>query len=161
MVRPFMRKITSTLVAFSSSRLFPPRLAPLMTAPTKLGACLSLWARPLPRCVRSGFTPARQPTLHAKSPRLSPPKSQANPAQQPSFSLNMILSFVVGLALLAGVAQASAQSAQGTNTTADMEALAQALRAGGHVIIVRHGATFSNQADTDPFNLANIDKQRN
>ena len=159
-----MRKITSTLVAFSTSRLFPRRLAPLMTAPTKLGGTrLSLWARPLPRCVRPGFTPARQPTLLAKSPRLSPPKSksQANPAPQPSFSLNMILSIVVGLALLAGVAPASAQSAQGTNTAADMEALAQALRAGGHVIVVRHGATFSNQADTDPFNLANVDKQRN
>jgi phosphohistidine phosphatase SixA len=88
-------------------------------------------------------------------------KYHANPAPQQRISLNTILFIVVGLALLAGVAPASAQSAQGMNATGDMEALAQALRAGGYVIVVRHGATFSNQADTDPFNLANVGKQRN
>jgi phosphohistidine phosphatase SixA len=35
-----------------------------------------------------------------------------------------------------------------------------ALRQGGHVIVLRHGATHADQADTDPLNLANIDKQR-
>jgi Histidine phosphatase superfamily (branch 1) len=35
-----------------------------------------------------------------------------------------------------------------------------ALRDGGHVIVCRHGATYPDQADTDPFNLANVDKQR-
>lgn len=39
--------------------------------------------------------------------------------------------------------------------------LASALRTGGYVILVRHGATFSNQADADPFNLSDITKQRN
>ncbi len=34
------------------------------------------------------------------------------------------------------------------------------LRAGGYVIIIRHGATYMDQADTDPLNLSNIDKQR-
>lgn len=34
------------------------------------------------------------------------------------------------------------------------------LRAGGYVIVVRHGATHADQADTDPLNLANVDKQR-
>jgi broad specificity phosphatase PhoE len=34
------------------------------------------------------------------------------------------------------------------------------LRDGGHVIVFRHGATNPDQADTDPFNLANVDKQR-
>jgi phosphohistidine phosphatase SixA len=29
------------------------------------------------------------------------------------------------------------------------------------VIVVRHGATFSNQADTDPFNFDNVAQQRN
>jgi len=162
MVR-LMRTITSTLVPFSSLRQFPG-LAPLVTAAPKLDrARLSLWARPVPRCVCFGFTPARLPSLHAKPPRLRAPmsKSQANPARQSCICLQMLFFIVVGLALLAGVAPASAQTAQGTNTTAEMEALAQALRAGGHVIVVRHGATFSNQADTDPFNLANIDKQRN
>src|SRR3954464_15712469 len=38
---------------------------------------------------------------------------------------------------------------------------ARALRAGGLVIVVRHGATFPDQADTDPFNLDNIGAQRN
>ena len=34
-------------------------------------------------------------------------------------------------------------------------------RAGGHVILVRHGATVTNRADTNPFNLSDIAKQRN
>jgi len=34
------------------------------------------------------------------------------------------------------------------------------LRAGGHVIVFRHGATHPDQADTDPFNFDNIAKQR-
>lgn len=34
------------------------------------------------------------------------------------------------------------------------------LRAGGYVIVIRHGATYMDQADTDPFNLSNVDKQR-
>ena len=44
---------------------------------------------------------------------------------------------------------------------ADDKALATTLRAGGLVILVRHGATFADQADTDPFNLDNISAQRN
>jgi phosphohistidine phosphatase SixA len=43
----------------------------------------------------------------------------------------------------------------------DDKALATALRAGGLVILVRHGATFADQADTDPFNFDNIAAQRN
>ena len=39
--------------------------------------------------------------------------------------------------------------------------IAQALRAGGLVLVVRHGATFTDQADTDPFNFDNIAAQRN
>jgi phosphohistidine phosphatase SixA len=35
-----------------------------------------------------------------------------------------------------------------------------ALRGGGHVIVFRHGATHQDQADTDPFNLDNVAKQR-
>src|SRR5882724_8146682 len=38
---------------------------------------------------------------------------------------------------------------------------AQALRAGGFVIVVRHGATFPDRADTDPLNFDNIAAQRN
>ena len=35
-----------------------------------------------------------------------------------------------------------------------------ALRQGGHVIVFRHGATFSDQADTDPLNPKNVAQQR-
>src|SRR5499427_177837 len=45
--------------------------------------------------------------------------------------------------------------------TADDKDIAQALRAGGLVIVVRHGATFPDQADTDPLNFENIAAQRN
>jgi broad specificity phosphatase PhoE len=38
--------------------------------------------------------------------------------------------------------------------------IAAALRAGGHIIVFRHGATFADQADTDPLNPDNIAKQR-
>lgn len=46
-------------------------------------------------------------------------------------------------------------------STLDDKALAKALRSGGFVIVVRHGATFPDQADTDPFHLDNIAAQRN
>ena len=49
--------------------------------------------------------------------------------------------------------------------TASLPALAQqdwvtALRSGGYVLVMRHGATHQDQADTDPLNLANVTKQR-
>jgi bisphosphoglycerate-dependent phosphoglycerate mutase len=44
---------------------------------------------------------------------------------------------------------------------ADVEALTTALRAGGFVILVRHGATFADQANTDPFNFDNVAQRRN
>jgi broad specificity phosphatase PhoE len=34
------------------------------------------------------------------------------------------------------------------------------VRQGGFVIVIRHGATFSNQADTDPLNIKNVAAQR-
>src|SRR5215471_10249500 len=43
----------------------------------------------------------------------------------------------------------------------DAKQLVESLRSGGYVIVVRHGATFSDQADTEPFNLNDIAKQRN
>jgi broad specificity phosphatase PhoE len=39
--------------------------------------------------------------------------------------------------------------------------MVQALRAGGHVIYFRHGATDQSQTDSDPNNLANCATQRN
>jgi phosphohistidine phosphatase SixA len=44
---------------------------------------------------------------------------------------------------------------------ADDQEIAQALRAGDLVIVVRHGAAFPDQADTDPLNFDNIGAQRN
>jgi len=44
--------------------------------------------------------------------------------------------------------------------SADMPALVEQLRAGGYVIVMRHGATHRDQADTDPLNPDNIAKQR-
>lgn len=35
-----------------------------------------------------------------------------------------------------------------------------ALRGGGHVIVFRHGATYQDQADTDPLNPKNVAQQR-
>ena len=78
--------------------------------------------------------------------------------------MKTVLTALVGLAILASlVVSASAQTAQRPEQTTSIpntSELAEALRAGGHVILVRHGATFSNQADTDPFNLADVTKQR-
>src|SRR5580698_1058542 len=44
---------------------------------------------------------------------------------------------------------------------ADDKDIAQALRAGGLVLVVRHGATFPDKADTDPLNFSNVAAQRN
>jgi broad specificity phosphatase PhoE len=60
----------------------------------------------------------------------------------------------IALGLLALAPTASAQ------TPVDDAALARALRVGGHVILIRHGATFTDQADTDPFNFDNVAAQR-
>ena len=54
-----------------------------------------------------------------------------------------------------------AQSQLSEGLIRDPKQLVQSLRSGGYVIVVRHGATFSDQADTDPFNFNDIAKQRN
>jgi len=69
------------------------------------------------------------------------------------------LAAVTALALAAPVLAQSQSHQEGM--IRDTKQLVQALRAGGYNIVVRHGATFSNQADTDPFNFDNISKQRN
>jgi phosphohistidine phosphatase SixA len=63
-----------------------------------------------------------------------------------------VISLSVGLGAVIAAALAIAAG--------DQE-IAQALRAGGLVIAVRHGATFPDQADTDPLNFDNIAAQRN
>src|SRR5262249_27792919 len=64
------------------------------------------------------------------------------------------LVFAAGLLVLVPVAVP-------TSAAADDKGLVNALPAGGLVIVVRHGATFPDQADTDPFHPDNIAAQRN
>jgi phosphohistidine phosphatase SixA len=46
-------------------------------------------------------------------------------------------------------------------SAADDKEIANALRAGGLIIVLRHGSTFRDQADTDPLHYDNIAAQRN
>jgi broad specificity phosphatase PhoE len=59
------------------------------------------------------------------------------------------------LATLAAVALAAPQLASANDAS-----VLQTLRDGGNIILVRHGATFTNQADTDPTHFENIAAQR-
>jgi len=69
---------------------------------------------------------------------------------------------VVSSALVVLSAPCLAQSADHQKGAATETAqLIQSLRGGGYNIVVRHGATFSNQADTDPFNFDDVTHQRN
>jgi broad specificity phosphatase PhoE len=65
-----------------------------------------------------------------------------------------VMALVASLGLCAMLATALAAAPADTDVV-------QALRAGGLVIVVRHGATFPDQADTDPLNFDNIAAQRN
>jgi broad specificity phosphatase PhoE len=62
---------------------------------------------------------------------------------------------------LAGGLLAAISLAAPISAAADDKEVASALRAGGLVIVVRHGATFPDQADTDPYHPDNIAAQRN
>jgi len=52
-------------------------------------------------------------------------------------------------------------SAPVPTSAADDKEIANALRAGGLIIVLRHGSTFRDQADTDPLHYDNIAAQRN
>src|SRR5215813_1360986 len=67
---------------------------------------------------------------------------------------------VAALAAFCGLLATSSFAAPG-GAAGDNSNVVQALRAGGLVIVVRHGATFPDQADTDPLNFDNIAAQRN
>jgi len=47
-----------------------------------------------------------------------------------------------------------------SQTSPPVGAVLKLLRVGGYVIVFRHGATHTDQADTDPLNLDNVAKQR-
>jgi phosphohistidine phosphatase SixA len=74
----------------------------------------------------------------------------------PTLSRRTVATLAASIGLLAalGFAVAGHVAADDTN-------IVKALRAGGFVIVVRHGATFPDQADTDPLNFDNIAAQRN
>jgi broad specificity phosphatase PhoE len=61
---------------------------------------------------------------------------------------------LAALALMLVVGSAWAQSSPPVGEIVTL------LRGGGYVVVVRHGATHADQADTDPLNLDNVAKQR-
>src|SRR5579863_1570088 len=72
--------------------------------------------------------------------------------------------FTISKSITGLVASISLFAAFATATPAacaDDKDIAQALRAGGLVLVVRHGATDPDKADTDPLNFDNIAAQRN
>jgi phosphohistidine phosphatase SixA len=71
-------------------------------------------------------------------------------------TISAIAALVSAFTLLAVVIPRA--SAQGSSADAE---IATALRGGDLVMVVRHGATFPDQADTDPLNFDNIAAQRN
>jgi phosphohistidine phosphatase SixA len=72
----------------------------------------------------------------------------------------IILSAAAGLIAFSGLLANVGASRSQTSAAADREVVKE-LRAGGLVILVRHGATFPDKADTDPLNFDNIAAQRN
>jgi phosphohistidine phosphatase SixA len=71
-----------------------------------------------------------------------------------------ILSAAAGLIAFSGLLANVGASRSQTSAAADRE-IARELRTGGLVILVRHGATNPDVADTDPLNFDNIGAQRN
>jgi broad specificity phosphatase PhoE len=74
----------------------------------------------------------------------------------PTLSRPTVATLAASVGLLAALGFAVAG-----HVVADDTNIVKALRAGGFVIVVRHGATFPDQADTDPLNFDNIAAQRN
>ena len=66
---------------------------------------------------------------------------------------------IMRLALLCALVGFLPAAANGQPAASQTDTI-NALRQGGHVIVFRHGATHSDQADTDPLNLSNVAKQR-
>jgi broad specificity phosphatase PhoE len=71
-----------------------------------------------------------------------------------TLSRRTVAASAISLGLFATLGMRAAAAAEDKDIT-------QVLRAGGLVIVVRHGATFPDQADADPLNFDNIAAQRN
>jgi phosphohistidine phosphatase SixA len=65
------------------------------------------------------------------------------------------------VALVASVGLFTTLAMTSPAARADDKDIAQSLRAGGLVLVVRHGATFPDQADTAPIDFDNVASQRN
>jgi phosphohistidine phosphatase SixA len=78
----------------------------------------------------------------------------------PILSRRTVAALAASFSLLAVLGFAVPRAAADNPTAKNMD-IAQALRAGGLVVVVRHGATFPDQADTDPLNFENVAAQRN
>ncbi|MBV8033384.1 MAG: histidine phosphatase family protein [Betaproteobacteria bacterium] len=68
----------------------------------------------------------------------------------------MLRSLVPLAALLAFCCLSQGAAAQ----SSDLDNVVSQLRGGGYVIVLRHGSTNRDQADTDPLNLENVARQR-
>src|SRR5246500_1024840 len=76
--------------------------------------------------------------------------------------LKLLRGTFIAVALAMGLpAMLAIALSTGSSAAASDQEIAQALRAGGLVICLRHGATFPDKADTDPLNFDNIAAQRN
>ena len=64
------------------------------------------------------------------------------------------------LFVLMAIAALVASTSGYAQSRPDDAEIATLLKAGGHVIVIRHGATHQDQADTDPLNTENSSKQR-
>jgi phosphohistidine phosphatase SixA len=70
-----------------------------------------------------------------------------------------LFKFVLAAAFFSLAAFSSSPALLAQSKMSDTE-IADALRKGGYVIAIRHGATFRDQADTDPLHPDNIAQQR-
>jgi phosphohistidine phosphatase SixA len=73
-----------------------------------------------------------------------------------SLSRRSLAALAGGFAMFATIGMVEPGSVLAANND-----VARTLRAGGYVIVVRHGATFTDQADTDPTIFENVAAQRN
>ena len=71
-----------------------------------------------------------------------------------------MLTHVARLAALAALLLSWSLPALSQSTQAPLPEWITALRGGGHVIVLRHGATNPDQADIDPLNIKDTSKQR-
>jgi phosphohistidine phosphatase SixA len=105
-----------------------------------------------------GRRTAAEPAKHNHAPETSgvSQSSKLEESIMPILSRRIVAALAASFGLLAGLSFAVPSVTAGDNTN-----LVRELRAGGFVIVVRHGATFPDLADTDPFNFDNIAAQRN